>query len=72
MMTKTYPAAEVNEWLLRQRDELTAHQAELDLQIRQATNETKKRQLQDAYLITNGQLGAVVQIWMHFGKMWEG
>jgi hypothetical protein len=72
MMTKTYPAAEVNEWLLKQRNELTAHQAELDLQIRQATDETEKRQLQDAYLITNGQLGAMVQTWMHFGKMWGG
>jgi predicted metal-dependent hydrolase len=69
-MAKTYPAAEVNEWLLEQRDQLQEHQAKLEAQIRQATDETEKRQLYDAFLITNGQLGAMVQTWTYFGKMW--
>lgn len=68
--TKTYPAAEVNQWLLKQRDLLQAHRDELEAQIRSAADETERRQLQDELLITNGQLGAVVQTWMYFGRMW--
>lgn len=64
------PAADVNQWLLRQRDQLQAHQDELEARIKLTTDAREKRQLQDELLITNGQLGAVVQTWIYFGRMW--